>query len=172
MKGWARGFRPTWRVSIANVRDAWKSTFALCGPRLDERGDRLVTQFLAYSATHDLGGERFEPSAAGLAWLGEGSWFTIAGGLQGAFDELMIDAQRALQNGDRLAATALYAVLAPIVATAARVVLWYASDFDDLERVSSADAFWEILERSIREPQAEAYIDLRAGLVISTMGRK
>lgn len=121
-----------------------------------------MTQFLAYSAISDLGGERLEVDAVpALSRRDGGNWFTVVGGLQGSFDELVLDAQRVLADGGCLTDTALHEALAPIIAGASRVVLWYASDFDDLEQVSSADAFWSVLERSIREPQAEAYIDFR-----------
>lgn len=74
------------------------------------------------------------------------------------FDTLFLEAQKKVNLGEDFDQTSLVKLLKSIFDGVEEIVLWYGSDYYDLDSVADVNGFFEKLEASARESSCEAYI--------------
>lgn len=74
------------------------------------------------------------------------------------FDDIFVNAQREIVNGNLLADTVLYKVINSLYSNVDAMALWYASDYEDLDKAFDIKSLIGKIEQGLSMPSLEAYV--------------
>lgn len=75
-------------------------------------------------------------------------------------DTLMLDAQKQLANKD-FRETELYLKLSTLIPDAKEIVLWYGSDYSDIDYIEDSQEFLARMKDAVSDSFCEAYIHFK-----------
>jgi len=76
-------------------------------------------------------------------------------------DEYCTKAQKSMNEGNSFENTELYYLLDKLYDECTDFILWYASDYLQLDEISNREEFFDLIEQEIRCPYCELYIIMK-----------